>query len=715
MIRPKLLKTKLVALAVLLGFVLTVAIPTTLSTVLPRAFQHADAATTDCTDVFTPLNSFITQDAAANQSVYIQAMNATGVPWALLAAIHYRETNFSLTEPGNGQGLFQDGYAVAGAGTILNGNQFYQEALHAAQIIQSSYVFRNSPNAAASVTPRALTSNEQDINLIKNTLYSWNGRAGSYAQQATNYGFNASLQPYEGSPYVMNRFDCQRDRMGIITQDGGAISGLDTRYGAFTVYARLQGDAYWLSMLQPYTWGLSSQEAYTDSGYTTEYTDPANPTVAPGQKAYLKLVARNIGQNTWSQGVVHLGTTYPGDRASVFDDGSWLSPQRIGMQEASVIPGGTATFQFSITAPTIPGTYVEHFSLVADGITWLNDPDIYYTIDVANPVLATNTQNTSLSVNQYLLPGDRLMSPDSQNVLTLLPNGNVALYSGLKQIWNNGVNNPDAQDLVMQSDGNLVEYSSSGALWASGTGGANNYLSMQSDGNVTIRTSGGSSIWSTNTPSVPDYLSKAVSSVPAGGVMYPGQFIQTADRAYTLVLQPGDGNLVEYNSAGHAVWASGTSGGNDVAVMQGDGNFVVYGSGGKALWASGTGGGGNSLTLQPGGVLAITNGNNAILWSGHALYPGQFIQTADHAYALVMQSDGNLVEYASNGHAVWASGTSGRNDVVVMQSDGNLVIYGTNGRPLWATSTSGRGSVFALQTDGNMVIYGSNGHPLWSR
>jgi hypothetical protein len=169
MIRPKQHKPKNVTLAILVGFFIATAVPIAAPLVLPGAYQRAEAATSDCTDVFTPLSSFITQDAAANQGTYTQAMNATGVPWEMLAAIHYRETNFSLTEPGNGYGVFQDNYAVASPGTTLNSGQFYQEALKAAQLIQSTYAVRNSPNTA-SVAPRALVANDQDINLIKHLL-----------------------------------------------------------------------------------------------------------------------------------------------------------------------------------------------------------------------------------------------------------------------------------------------------------------------------------------------------------------------------------------------------------------------------------------------------------------------------------------------------------------------------------------------------------------
>ena len=51
----------------------------------------------------------------------------------------------------------------------------------------------------------------------------------------------------------------------------------------------------------------------------------------------------------------------------------------------------------------------------------------------------------------------------------------------------------------------------------------------------------------------------------------------------------GDGNLVEYNNTGGAVWASGTSGNAGALLcVQPDGNLVIYGGGWFPIWATNT-------------------------------------------------------------------------------------------------------------------------------
>lgn len=103
------------------------------------------------------------------------------------------------------------------------------------------------------------------------------------------------------------------------------------------------------------------------------------------------------------------------------------------------------------------------------------------------------------------------------------------------------------------------------------------------------------------------------------------------------------------------------------------------------------------------------------LGPGATLERGAGMYSANGWYFFVMQDDGNLVLYRTNGPALWATGTDGlaiRH--AVMQHDGNLVLYDYAGQPKWASGTSGQwGSYLIVQDDGNVVIYRPLS-PIWA-
>jgi GH25 family lysozyme M1 (1,4-beta-N-acetylmuramidase) len=98
---------------------------------------------------------------------------------------------------------------------------------------------------------------------------------------------------------------------------------------------------------------------------------------------------------------------------------------------------------------------------------------------------------------------------------------------------------------------------------------------------------------------------------------------------------------------------------------------------------------------------------------GEGLGPGDSVSSCDGRFTLVMQGDGNLVQY-SLGVPLWWSGTNGRGGyVAAMQTDGNFVVYSKDACPLWYSATNGHpGTSLAEQDDGNVVLY--DGPPLWS-
>lgn len=579
----------------------------------------------DCSDVFTPLSTFVVDGVSANKSSYVNTMNQTGVPWEMLAAIHYRETNFSHTNPSNGQGIFQ--FVNGDGGPYPPGpvsdTEFSRQLTFMANKIQSDYALRNTPNAA-SVQPRQLTANEQDITLVKNTLFSYNGRSDLYANQAAQYGYNSATQPYEGSPYVMNRYDCARARMGIITRDyGSGIDGTDTRYGAFTIFARLRGDSYWLSSFSSYSWASVSQEAYSDPERKSVFNVTA--TTTPGGKLYMRIKARNIGSQSWNKSSMRVGTTNQRDRRSDFEDASWLNPVRPASQTEDIVnPGQVATFDFTLQGHNRTGSYREYFSLVNDGVTWLNDLGLYFPIDVVAPIATRNSAAIELASGATLTKDGNLLSPDAQSALVLQDDGNLVYYSSLRKVWASNTAGSSADRLVMQPDGNLVLYSSDNTpLWYSDThiSSGSAKLVLQTDGNAVIYNQTQQPLWSIGYINNPNLLSSVTKTMQSAR-MFQGQYMETADRRYQLLLQP-DGNLVLYSQS-KPVWSTMTIGNNPA----------------------------KHLRLQEDGNLVLYNKNNQPLWSSHT--EGYGLST------LVVQGDGNVVTYSSDSIPSWSSGTFGR-------------------------------------------------------
>ena len=97
------------------------------------------------------------------------------------------------------------------------------------------------------------------------------------------------------------------------------------------------------------------------------------------------------------------------------------------------------------------------------------------------------------------------------------------------------------------------------------------------------------------------------------------------------------------------------------------------------------------------------------LQDGEKLEVGQSLTSANGAYRLILQDDGNLVLYSGD-TAVWSTETNGQNVVrAEVQTDGNFVLY-TPDKPVWASQTKGAKDVrLILQDDRNLVLYGFDG------
>ncbi|MFI0418684.1 hypothetical protein [Spongiactinospora sp. 9N601] len=124
-----------------------------------------------------------------------------------------------------------------------------------------------------------------------------------------------------------------------------------------------------------------------------------------------------------------------------------------------------------------------------------------------------------------------------------------------------------------------------------------------------------------------------------------------------------------------------------------------------------------SLATAPASAAVVHVAAADKLMPGQWLKAGQTRRSANGAYLLAMQSDGNLVMYDRAKKAIWSSGTGKQPGAsAVMQKDGNLVVYSTAKRPLWSSGTGDTpGAFLAVQGDGNLVIYAQSGEAVWER
>jgi LysM repeat protein/LAS superfamily LD-carboxypeptidase LdcB len=163
--------------------------------------------------------------ALALEPLYRQAEEATGVPWEILAAIHYQEANNDPgrdLQAGNRLGTGGPMYSVRGAQPDL-----LTSLINAGNDLQHS--------AEHGRFGKRIDRANLDLELIKYVLFGHNGRSKQYAHQASHYGFDSDAAPYEGSPYVVEGLTPQQQGMGRITRDHGGIDGVAKRPGALTV------------------------------------------------------------------------------------------------------------------------------------------------------------------------------------------------------------------------------------------------------------------------------------------------------------------------------------------------------------------------------------------------------------------------------------------------------------------------------------------------
>ncbi len=151
-------------------------------------------------------------------------------------------------------------------------------------------------------------------------------------------------------------------------------------------YWRIFNDWFYSTHAYNYGWRIMDQQAYSDAAHTLAVN---TNDLSPNTNYYFRLVAENIGSQTWSNtgpNPMRVGTNAPQNRLSVVCDTSWISCTRpTTMNESSVAPGSNGTFDFIIHTPA---TYIasdENFNLLAEGISWTNDIGQFWPVATLPP------------------------------------------------------------------------------------------------------------------------------------------------------------------------------------------------------------------------------------------------------------------------------------------------------------------------------------------
>ncbi|MFH0912284.1 MAG: SpoIID/LytB domain-containing protein [Patescibacteria group bacterium] len=126
-----------------------------------------------------------------------------------------------------------------------------------------------------------------------------------------------------------------------------------------------------------------------------------------GESKTVSVKVTNNSEIAWSNAgaqAVKLGTAGLYDRSSSFYNTTWLSANRVAVAAAPTAVGGTATFDFTIAAPNKTGVYQEKFSLVAEGMAWIDSTQFTLAITVQPAIYKMSWVNQSES--SIVTPGE---------------------------------------------------------------------------------------------------------------------------------------------------------------------------------------------------------------------------------------------------------------------------------------------------------------------
>lgn len=138
-------------------------------------------------------------------------------------------------------------------------------------------------------------------------------------------------------------------------------------------------------------------------------------TMTAGQTYNISVVMSNTGTTTWSPGTYKLGSQNPQDNTT------W-GFNRVNLP-ASVAPGGQATFNFTVTAPSTAGTYNCQWKMLQDSATYFGTA----STNVAVTVAGANPTNDAAFVSQTI--PTTMTAGQTYNISVVMRNSGTTTWS----------------------------------------------------------------------------------------------------------------------------------------------------------------------------------------------------------------------------------------------------------------------------------------------
>lgn len=191
----------------------------------------------------------------------------------------------------------------------------------------------------------------------------------------------------------------------------------------------------------------------------------------------------------------------------------------------------------------------------------------------------------------------------------------------------------------------------------------------------------------------------AVGTSPFAGAIAVSESGTYGHVAYVEAVSGSQITISEYNGNYDGVYGTRTGTKSQLGMSE----FINFGQKTYETYGAGT------------GVKKAAYLGGSSLSPGQKMQANQYIESFNTRYVLLMQPDGNLVEYGNDGFKViWHSHTSGNPGAyATFQGDGNLVVYAADGHALWNSGVRPGATRMTVQDDAHLVTYNASSKALW--